>query len=96
MIRHAVFFKFKPEASSADRAAFVTMLRELPTLIPSIQQPEVGEDFAGTPRSYHVMLLFSFADKQALKDYAAHPDHQPVLAKVKEICEAVAAVDYEL
>ena len=95
MIRHAVFFKFKPEVAAADRAAFIAGLRELPSQIPSIQKPEVGEDFVGSPRSYHAMLLFGFADRQALNEYATHPKHQPVLARAKELCEAIAAVDYE-
>src|SRR2546421_8616977 len=96
MVRHAVFFKFKPEVSQQDRAAFITELRELPAKIPSILRPEVGEDFVGSPRSCHAALIFGFTDRQALNEYATHPEHQPVLARAKEICESIAAVDFEM
>ena len=94
MLRHVVFFKFKPEVSAQDRQAFLAMLRGLPAKIPQIVSSEVGEDILGTPRSYHVALVSSFAGRDALDVYAKHPDHQPVIARAREICEAIAAVDY--
>ena len=96
MVKHVVFFKFKPEVGRDDRAAFIAGLRELPARIPFIVSPEVGEDFMGTPRSCHAALVFGFRDRQALNEYAIHPQHQPVLARAKELCESIAAVDYEV
>jgi hypothetical protein len=95
MIRHVVMFKFKPEIAAPDRAAFVAALKNLPSQIPGILAPEVGVDFLGSPRSYHAALIFGFADRAGLEAYAKHPNHQPVLARAREICEAVAAVDFE-
>jgi hypothetical protein len=94
MLRHVVFFKFKPEVAAAGRQDFVAMLRGLPARIPEIVSSEVGEDIMGTPRSYHVALISTFAGRDALEVYAKHPEHQPVLARAKEVCEAIAAVDF--
>ncbi len=100
VIRHVVLFKFKPEVTTGDRKDFVRSLKELPERVPGIIQegrgsPEVGEDFTGSPRSCHVALIFSFADRQALERYASHPNHLPVVERAKQICEAVATVDFE-
>jgi hypothetical protein len=94
MLRHVVFFKFKPEVPAAARGEFLAMLRGLPAKIPEIVSSEAGEDVLGTPRSYHVALIATFAGREALDVYAKHPEHQPVLARAREICEAVAAVDF--
>jgi len=94
MLRHVVFFKFKPEVTATERQDFLAMLRGLPAKIPEIVSSEVGEDIMGTPRSYHLALISTFADRDALDVYAKHPEHQPVLARAREICEAIAAVDF--
>ena len=95
MVKHVVLFKFKPEVGRGDRAAFIAGLRELPAKIPFIASPEVGEDFLGSPRSSHAVLIFGFPDRQALNEYVIHPEHKPVLARANEICESIAAVDFE-
>ena len=96
MIRHAVFFKFKPEISEDDRADFLARVQALPQRVPGILQPETGRDFLRTPRSYDVALLFGFADRAALALYQSHPNHIPVVERAKQICESIAAVDYEV
>ncbi len=101
MIRHVVLFKFKPEVSAEERKNFIHRLQELPERVPGIIKdgrgaPEVGEDFMGTPRSCHVALIFSFAGRQALESYASHPSHLPVVERARQICESIAAVDFEI
>ncbi len=96
MVRHIVFFKFKPETGEADRADFVARLKALKERVPGILEAEVGEDFVNSPRSYHVALLLRFADRAALDRYQPHPNHVPVVERAREICESIAACDYEL
>ncbi len=95
MIRHIVFFKFKPETSAGDRADFLTRVRQL-AVLPEVDQLEVGEDFLHTQRSFDVALMVTFADRAALDSYQINADHLPVPQRAREICEAIAAVDYEL
>lgn len=96
MIKHIVFFRFKPEVPQAEREEFVALLRALPEKISEVVALEAGLDVIRSPRSFDAALVSSFADLQALDVYAKHPDHQPVLARARELCEQVAAVDYEV
>jgi hypothetical protein len=43
MIKHVVFFKFKPEASASQRKEVIEQLRALPDKIDVIRSFEVGE-----------------------------------------------------
>ncbi len=95
MIRHIVFFKFKPEATAADRAALLALLHALPGKIAAVQTLEAGFDVVHSPRSFDLALVTTFADLAALGVYAKHPDHQPVIELAKAICEQIAAVDFE-
>jgi hypothetical protein len=95
MIRHIVFFKFKAETTPAERADFSERLRKLAGL-PEVAQIEVGEDFLHTARSFDVALTVTFADRAALDSYQINPGHLPVPQRAREICEAIAAIDYEV
>ena len=94
MIRHIVFFKFKPGTGEAKIAELKEKLGGLPGQIPEILAFEFGEDVIHSPRSYDFALIGSFADLEALDRYQVHPDHQLVIALVREISESVVAVDF--
>ena len=96
MIRHAVMFKFKDDISAEDRTDFKTMLHKLADDIAEIRQLEVGENFTESPRACDLLLLVDVDDEEALKAYGAHPDHQPVIKRAKEILAASYVVDYPL
>ncbi len=96
MIRHLVFFKFKPETTEADRAELLALIHALPSKITEVQTLEAGFDVVHSPRSFDLALVSTFADLAALGVYAKHPDHQPVIKLAKAFCEQVAAVDFEV
>ena len=96
MIRHVVLFKFKPVVSDIDRDAFKSMLHQLQTDIPLVKQLETGDNFTDSPRACDLVLLVDVDDEAALKEYGAHPLHQPVLKRSSEIMEATYIVDYVL
>jgi hypothetical protein len=95
MIRHVVFFKFKPEAEAAKRAAVLDQLRALPDKIDVIRSFEVGEDILQSARSWDAVLIATYDDLGALEIYTRHDDHVEVVLKLREICDAVGSVDYE-
>jgi hypothetical protein len=95
MLKHVVFFKFKPEAGSADIADLENSLRALPAVIPEIREFVVGRDVVRSERSYDLALISAFDDLSAMNRYQVHPDHQAVVAKVKALCNGVVAVDFE-
>ena len=95
MIRHVVFFKFKPEVSAANRTAVLNQLRALPDKIDVIRSFEVGEDVMQLARSWDAVLIATYDDLQALDIYTRHDDHVEVVLKLREICDAVGSVDFE-
>ncbi len=95
MIRHIVMFRFKADTPQTDRAAFLEMLRGLPSKIAEIKSFEAGFDLVRAPRSFDLALVASYDDLAALERYAKHEHHLPVIERSKEICEQVVAVDFE-
>ena len=95
MIKHIVFFKFKPEAAEADIIDLGQSLKALPELISEVLSFSCGRDVIRSERSYDMALVANFADLEALNRYQVHPEHQVVIAKVKRLADSVVAVDYE-
>jgi hypothetical protein len=95
MIRHVVFFKFKPETTESDRQSALDELRRLPDKIDVIRDFEVGEDVLGSPRSWDAVLVATYDDLEALQKYARHDDHLPVVMRLQKLCDAIGSVDYE-
>ena len=95
MIRHIVFFKFKPEADASKRKLVLDELRALPDKIDVIRSFEVGEDILQSARSWDAVIVATYDDLQALDTYNRHDDHVEVVMKLRKICEAVGSVDFE-
>jgi hypothetical protein len=95
MIRHIVFFKFKPETSAEKRRAALDGLRQLPPKIAAIRDYEVGENAVPSPRAWDASLIATYESLAKLKEYSDHPDHQAAAVKLREACESIASVDYE-
>ncbi|HVO65323.1 MAG TPA: Dabb family protein [Syntrophales bacterium] len=96
MIKHIVFMKFKKCVTDKDIAELEKLMAALPGKIPEIKEYLFGRDVVRSERSYDFALISAFDDLEALKRYQPHPDHQPVLAKVKELSETILAVDFKL
>lgn len=95
MLKHVVLFKFKPETTEADIDKLAAGLGRLPEIIAEIREFVFGRDVVRSERSYDFGLVSSFDDRAALDAYAIHPDHQLVVAHVKQICSSVVAIDFE-
>ena len=95
MIKHVVFFKFKPEAPADARREVINQLRALPDKIDVIRSFEIGEDIMHSARAWDVVEIATYDDLEALETYTRHDDHVEVVLKLREICEAVGSVDYE-
>lgn len=96
MLRHIVFFKFKPETPPERRQNFISMLRALPTQIQGIIAGEVGEDILHKERSFDVALVFTFKARADLDAYTPHPKHVLVIEESHRVNEKVCSVDYEV
>ena len=95
MIKHLVFFKFKPETTEADRQGLRAMLDGLPSKITEVKSYQAGFDVVRSPRAFDLAIIMDFESLAALEVYAKHEHHLPVVERAKEICAQVASVDYE-
>ena len=95
MIKHVVFFKFKPETTDEQIERLADGLAALPDSIDDIREFLFGRDVLRSERSYDFALVSLFDDLDALQRYQVHPDHQAVVAHVRQISSSVVAVDFE-
>ena len=94
MITHVVLFKFKPQTSPAEIHQLAEGLASLPEQIEEIREFRFGTDVIHSESSYDFCLVSSFDDLDALKRYQVHPEHQKVVAHVKNVTSSVFAVDF--
>ena len=94
MIVHVVSFKYKAEATGAQRADHRAKLRSLAD-IDGILDFKVGEDIVRSPRSYDTGLSILFRDRAALDSYATNPRHVPVAQLGRDLSDSIVAVDFE-
>jgi len=95
MIRHIVFFKFKPETGERDRESLAGKLESLKDSIDKVRTLKVGMDVGNKSNSYDLALDATFDSMADVEAYAAHPEHVKVLDVVARLCQATAKVDYE-
>jgi hypothetical protein len=97
VLRHIVLFAFKDAVPAGERAAILAALRGLKTSVPSVRSLEVGENISpARAQGYTHVLVETFDDRDGLAAYAIHPDHLPVLARIREAASQVIAVDVEI
>ena len=94
MLKHLVLMKFHPQVGSERIGEMEKGLAALPALIPEIKYYDFGRDVMRSDRSFDFGLISHFDDRQSLRRYAEHPEHQKVLAVIKEICADIASVDF--
>mgnify|MGYP000956344290 CR=1 FL=1 len=95
MLKHIVIMKFKTGVTEEQVQDIMISLGALPGKIPQIRHFEFGTDILKSERSYDFALVAAFDDIASLKAYQLHPEHLPVLEKVKNACETILVVDYE-
>ena len=97
VIRHVVLWTFADAVPQAERDAIVDAVRALRALVPSVRSLEVGPNVSpARAHGYTHVLLETFDDPAGLTAYAAHPDHLPVLARLRDAALQLLAVDLEV
>ena len=95
MLQHVVLMKFKPEVSSDEIDALERALDDLPNRIVEIQTYEFGRDVLHSERSWDFALVSGFANLETMQRYQQHPNHQVVVARLREMCLQIVCVDFE-
>jgi antibiotic biosynthesis monooxygenase (ABM) superfamily enzyme len=77
-----------------DMALALRHARKLQDLIPGILQVETGQNLSPNHRGYTYGFIMQFANEEALKAYATHPEHQPVSQELQSLCESI--IDFDI
>jgi hypothetical protein len=97
VIRHVVLWAFKDSVARTERDAIVASVRALGTKVPWLRSLEVGENVSpARAQGYTHVLLETFDDRDGLAAYASHPEHLPVLARLRDAVSQLVAVDLEV
>ena len=94
MIVHIVMFRFKEENKEANLEEATARLNALVDLIPTLNTMEVGIDFSRSQRAFDLSLYSTFDSKEALAEYAVHPEHLKVVEFIRETTLEAKVVDY--
>ena len=92
MIQHIVCFRFTDPADAQEARTRLTSLAEV---VAGLEDIKVGTNFAGSP-GYHLGLVSTHADREALATYAADPAHVAVLDWLRPRLADRVAVDFEV
>ena len=100
MIKHIVMWKLLDKANGKSKREnafeFKRMLESLPDKIDALQSLEAGIGYLSSEGPvFDMVLTTTHSDKEALRQYAVHPEHQKVVEYTKTIVEERRVVDYE-
>ncbi|MDB5587361.1 MAG: Dabb family protein, partial [Devosia sp.] len=84
MIRHCVFFRFRPEVPQAERAAIYAGLGALVGRIPGLLSAKFGPNTSpeGAGQGFNDGFIMDLADAEAREVYLADAEHQQAGARL--------------
>lgn len=94
MFIHIFGFRWKPEATGADKARARTEILAFRGTIPGLLEVHVGPNVSPRGRGYEFAGLMTFADRAACDAYAIHPAHLRLLEWLVPLIEPVE-LDFE-
>lgn len=95
-LRHAVYFKFKDDASDEQVAKVEAAFAALPGKIDTIKGFEFGKNLQPGPYDHgftHCFLL-TFDDEAGRAKYLPHPDHKAFGQLLRPVLDKVRVLDY--
>jgi hypothetical protein len=94
MFIHIFGFKWKPEATEADKARAAHDIAAFRDHILGLIDLHVGPNVSPRGQGYTFCGLMTFTDKAAADAYTQHPDHLKLLAWLKPLIDPVE-LDFE-
>ena len=76
MIRHVVLFRFRSEASEAQRRALLDELRSFPSQHPAMRRFALGENRSKRDQTFPLAMHIEFADWASLDAYLESCTHE--------------------
>ena len=94
MVKHIVMFKLLAK-NKANIEKAVNALKSLEGNINVLRSMEIGVNFTESERSYDIVLITEFDNREGLNIYGPHPNHLPVAESIRSLCSSSVVVDYE-
>ena len=91
MIKHIVLFTLKDPANAPKVKALLDSCKDI---VPGIREFEVGIKTEGLEATADVVLVSTFPDADAQAAYQPHPNHQCVVAQIREMATGRQVLDY--
>jgi hypothetical protein len=80
MIRHVVLFRWKAEATEAQKALVATELAKLPAIVPAIVGFAIGADARISEGNADFAVTADFEDEAGFLAYRNDPTHRAIVA----------------
>lgn len=93
MVTHIVLAKPKADTPLDQLQNLLDQLKALQTLIPEIQDIQVGKSLGDRHQGYPYGLIAHFASVESLQTYLAHPAHVVIARELNSLCESLLAFD---
>lgn len=93
MIRHVVLWSME-DGRREELDDLLADLRELPGKVEEIAALSAGRLL--NESSLDAALCVDVSDADALQRYRDHPEHQPVVRRLREVALEIVVADYEL
>jgi hypothetical protein len=100
MIKHIVFWRLNESVYGNNKQANAQILKDkllaMQGKVNGLLKIEFGFDFSNEKDSCDVVLYSEFENKEALRQYQIHPDHEEIKKWISEVRYERRVVDYEI
>jgi hypothetical protein len=86
---HIFGFKWKPEATEAQKAQTVVDVKAFKGVVPGLEEVHLGHNESPRGQGYVFAGVMRFTDKAAFDAYFVHPAHEELLVWLKPIIDPV-------
>jgi hypothetical protein len=95
-LKHAVFFKFRDDASDDDVRKVEEDLADLPSKIDAIKAFEWGRNNSPEKhdQGFTHCFMFTFDSEDGLKEYVAHPAHKSAADNLRPKMDMIRVLDF--
>ncbi len=94
MFVHIFGFRWKPQATEADKARAAEEILAFRGVIPGLIEAHVGENLSPRGQGYAFAGMMKFTDKAACDAYSTHPAHLALLDWLLPLIDPVE-LDFE-
>lgn len=96
MIRHTALFRWAVEATPEQKQQAETLVRQLPSLVPTLREFSCGTDLGVNEGNFDFAVNAIFDDMDGYLAYRDNPDHRAMVRDhIVPIAASRAAVQFE-